>query len=438
MEAYVNVVPQEIDGGPEAVRVVARVTSADSGDPVAQSSPADVTEEELRLRVPLPDLKPGSYRLTIALVSKANEETLYEETHRLERRTGPLPKCFIDEHNRLIVDGEPFFPLGMYWGVVNEDQLRIYADSPFNCLMPYTRPNGEQLDLIHSLGLKAIYSIKDFYHGTHWCPGSIKSEADEEGVVRKLVRHLRKHPALLAWYINDELPLSMLPRLEAHQEWVEQEDPDHPTWTVLYQLGDVRYYTKSFDVVGTDPYPIPDLPAAVAGQWAEQTRKAVADSRALWMVPQVYRKPKAEQPPTFDELRSMTWQCITEGADGIVFYSWFGIWGDESHPFNQRWPEVKRVAEEVSRMAPVLLSVEPTPAVTLDGPEAVHWTVRRHRGTVYLFIVNDGEQPASADVRLAQKPKGVTLGKKQVDVSADGEFLASLGPLGVAVYRIEM
>lgn len=438
VEACVSVIPHEIAGGPEAALLVAWVKSADGDAPVARSEPVGVTGEELRLRVPLPALAPGDYRLTIALVSNADNSTLYEESHRLERRTGPLPKCFVDEHNRLIVDGEPFFPLGMYWGVVEEEQLRIYADSPFNCLMPYSRPNGGQLDLIHRLGLKAIYSIKDFYYGTHWCPSSIKSEADEERAVRNVVRRLRAHPALLAWYINDELPLSMLPRLEAHQRWVEEEDHDHPTWTVLYQVNDVRCYTKSFDVIGTDPYPIPEHPAAVAGQWTERTRQAVADARAIWMVPQVFRKPKAEHPPTFDQLRSMTWQCITEGADGIMFYSWFGLWGDQTHPFNERWPEVKRVAEEVSRMAPVLLSVEPTPVVAVSAPKTVHWTVRKHRETVYLFAVNDGKQPATVDVRFAQKPTGVMLGDRQVDVSADGQFQASLGPLGVAILRIEM
>ncbi|MBT4816126.1 MAG: hypothetical protein HN742_23730 [Lentisphaerae bacterium] len=438
VKACVSVIPHEIAGGPEAARIVARVTRDQDGDLVGRSDPADITGEEVRLRVPLPDLAPGSYRLTIALVDREDNETLYEETHRLERRGGAPPECFVDEHNRLIVDGEPFFPLGMYWGMVTEDQLRVYADSPFNCLMPYCRPNDEQMDLIHGLGLKAIYSIKDCYYGTHWCPGSIKSEADEEGVVRKLVRHFREHPALLAWYINDELPLSMLPRLEAHQRWVEEEDPGHPTWTVLYQVDDVRCYTKSFDVVGTDPYPIPDLPAAVAGQWTEKTRKAVADARGVWMVPQVFRKPKAEHPPTFDELRSMTWQCITEGAKGIVFYSWFGIWDDESCPFEQRWPQVRRVAEEVSRLAPVLLSADPTPAVTVTGPEAVHWTVRSHRGTVYAIVVNDGEQAVSASVRFPRQPKRVMLGDRPVEVVGQGGFSVPLAPLGVAIYRIEM
>ena len=66
--------------------------------------------------------------------------------------------AYIDEHNRLIFHGKPFFPLGMYWSSVNADHLNIYGQSAFNCLMPYDSPNRKQMDLCHERGLKVIYS----------------------------------------------------------------------------------------------------------------------------------------------------------------------------------------------------------------------------------------------------------------------------------------
>ena len=50
------------------------------------------------------------------------------------------PKAYIDEHRRLILDGKPFFPIGMYWSSINEADLKLYAESKFNCLMPYGPP----------------------------------------------------------------------------------------------------------------------------------------------------------------------------------------------------------------------------------------------------------------------------------------------------------
>jgi hypothetical protein len=269
--------------------------------------------------------------------------------------------------------------------------------------MPYGSPDEEGLDLLERHGLKCLYSIKDFYAGTKWAPDFIETVEDEEPEVRRTVREYRDHPALLGWYINDERPLSMVDRLEAHQQWVAAEDPNHPTWVVLYQVRDVAGYVRTFDAIGTDPYPIPSRPPAMAGEWAELTREAVGDARPIWMVPQVhnwgiYRGYEDSRPPTLEEVRSMTWQCICEGADGLVYYSWMDLRRDETTPFEERWPEVKAVVEEVAEQIPVLLSVEPAPELAVDAPETVHWTVRTHNGTDWLFLVNGEAEPARAVV----------------------------------------
>ncbi len=466
VEVRVSPVLDDVEGGAEAVRLRVwltragipgtakaggdrhpRPTNNNQDEAIVERTVEDLTRQELLVRLPLPELAPGEYRLKIALVSRATGETIYEDVHRLERRSRPMPRCFVDEHNRLIVDGKPFFPLGMYWSSVKKEELRIFTEAPFNCIMPYGKPERETLDLLHRLGLKVIYSIKDFYHGTTWCPDFIKSEADEEGAVREWVRKFRDHPALLGWYINDERPLSLLSRLEAHQRWVEEEDPDHPTWVVLFQVGDVACYTKTFDVIGTDPYPIPGRPVSLAGQWARRTREAVADARAVWMVPQVFSKamhytdPEQRQAirgPTYEEMRSMTWQCITEGADGIIFYSWFELRRDTSQPFEQRWPEVKRIAEEVAEMVPVLLSVEPLPELDVQAPEAFHWTARSHQGGVYLFTVNDSEEPVRAIVRFPKRVRRLELKGERIPLTNQGTLDVVLEPLGVRIYRVEM
>jgi hypothetical protein len=181
-------------------------------------------------------LSPGDYRLEVQLV-RPGAATIHSICHHLTRLPDDFhPKCAIDQHRRLLVDGQPFFPLGMYWSSINEEDIRVYAESKFNCLMPYGSPSREQMDLARQYGLKVIYSIKDWYAGSRYCPASIRSLADEEPLVRARVREHRDHPALLAWYLNDELPQQFLPQLEAHQRWVVEEDLQHPTRAVLYQV----------------------------------------------------------------------------------------------------------------------------------------------------------------------------------------------------------
>ena len=176
------------------------------------------------------------------------------------------PSCQFDEHRRLIVDGKPFFPLGMYFGGISEPDLKTYSASKFNCLMPYEPPELDQMDLAAKYGLKVIYSLKDLYFGSAHCPPAIRSEADEEPLVRTRVRQFRNHRALLAWYLNDELSLQYLPRLEARRRWVAEDDPNHPTWSVVYQVDDISGYINSFDCVGSDPYPIAQRPGVPGGR----------------------------------------------------------------------------------------------------------------------------------------------------------------------------
>jgi len=184
----------------------------------------------------------------------------------------------------------------------------------------------------------------------------------------------------------------------------------------------------------------------MAGQCTHLTREAVEDARALWQVPQVFAKAdqsdperkKRHRPPTSEEMRSMTWQCICEGADGLVYYAWFELRRPEGVPFEERWPEVKRMAEEVRTHVPALLSIEPGPEVEVEGPEAIHWTIRSHEGKVYLFKVNDAEEPAAATVRFRNRPQAVGLGGEEMSFPDDGAFEAAFEPLGVNIYEVQM
>jgi hypothetical protein len=259
----------------------------------------------------------------------------------------------------------------------------------------------------------------------------------------------------LAWYLNDELPQSFMGQLEAHQRWVAEEDPDHPTWVVLYQYRDVAAYLDTFDVIGTDPYPIGRSPASMAAEWTAETFRQVEGARPLWQVPQLhnwanYRRTDEEKKgcytPTFEEIRSMAWQCITEGATGLVFYSWFDVKRNPDVTFDRQWDGLKRIAAEIDRMAPILLSTEAAPEVAVrygepaaEGePAWLHTLVRNHGGKLYLFAVNDGDGAGRVDFTLPEAAGGVrVLGEDRSIELRGSSFEDQFERLAVRVYEIE-
>ena len=169
-----------------------RVLNAADQSVVAQGELDPVPAEETDIVVDCKALPDGRYTIETTLQRRGGE-TLATETWTVARiREIPERKAYIDAHNRLILNGEPFFPLGMYWGGVTPEQLDVYAQSDFNCLMPYNSPTKEMMDAVHARSMKVIYSVKDLYFGSAGCPSDIRSEDEEYAKVKSYGR-IRDH-----------------------------------------------------------------------------------------------------------------------------------------------------------------------------------------------------------------------------------------------------
>lgn len=383
-----------------------------TGDGLAEPlriAPGAFGDDYLEFVIPAANLAPGKYTATFSTRHPldGSDVSIKRTITRVEQY--PARKTFIDEHQRAIVDGQPFFPLGCYFGGVNQNELDIYADSGFNCLMPYHAISRESLDACAAKNIKVIYSVKDNFPG-------LAVSAAEEGIAKTKakVAEMKDHPAIFAWYINDELPLSMLDELAARRDLMEELDPSRPTWVVLYQIDEIRGYIPTFDVIGTDPYPIPTKPAATAALYSQKTNDAVFHQQAVWQVPQIfnwasYKKgddKKGYRAPTYDEMRAMAWMSIAGGANGLIFYSWFDLWRMDKtvadggaalvrEPFDERWNDVKKMGNEIAEYFPVLLSADKPSEVTHADSDDCIVRLYGFEGKTWALVVNLATEPRS-------------------------------------------
>ena len=337
----------------------------------------------------------------------------------------------IDRRGITRIDGKPFFPLGMYMGRATPENINHYVKGPFNCLMPYGEPTKAEMDYVHSKGLKMIFSLKDCYVGLGGAKErGITNEAAEASYITKRINAFKEHPALLAWYNNDELGLDWINRLTAHLDLFERLDPNHPTWVAHYMVEDIRSHLPSFDVIGSDPYPICQTGDPLISQVMEHTRitrKGVFGARAMWQISQAFdwgayrvKDKDKTRPPTFDEMRNMAWQFIAEGANGLIFYS-YSSWDKMKWrtPPEEMWGHVCRIGVEVKKMFPVFLSDEIAPSITLITKDASVRTWCKD-GEVWLLAVNPTYKPKVVEFALGGFPQnrsvslpslGVWLGK---------------------------
>lgn len=318
----------------------------------------------------LPPLLAGEATFVIELVPHDGGEPLGRVELPLEVRPADAPpaRVYVDASGRTIVDGEPFFPLGLYDGLASPQDLQRIADAGFNCVMPYGLLHGSEerarayLDAAQAAGLKVIASVKDFYDNTHYRPESALGETDAASMTRRAVEAFRGHPALLAWYVNDELPVSYHDVLRERYRQVRRLDPDHPCWAVLYQVGELSDYLDTTDILGTDPYPVGRGPLAMAGDWTRRTREAAGERAAVWQVPQAhdwsnYDADRPAAAPTLEQMRCMTYAMLAEGATGLIYYSFFDLRRDKLG-FETRWADMTALAAEVGSLVPFVVQGE--------------------------------------------------------------------------------
>ena len=106
-----------------------------------------------------------------------------------------------------------------------------YATGPWNCCLSYTVPDLAYLDYLSGKGLKVI-------HGLH------NHELTPEGdaACRAAVLAHRDHPAVIGWYLFDEMPVSRIREMAARNRLVRESDPDHPTYAVFDKVASIRDY----------------------------------------------------------------------------------------------------------------------------------------------------------------------------------------------------
>ena len=324
----------------------------------------------------------------------------------LVRAARPTPrKVTIDRYGRTVADGKLFFPLGMYSGRMTAEKVARYRESAFNCIMQYGSPESAEMELFKDAGLKVIFDIASQY------------QASDKGTnhVSRAIGKFGGHPSVLAWYIYDEKPTSMIPLLEARQRLVEALDPDHPTWCAQDIFVETRHYLGACDVFGGDPYPVSKRPVSVATDAMREETKSLMGMRPIWQVVQAFgwnwvqpSQAKSQRCPTEAEKRNMAWQAIAGGARGLVFYmfDYYCPGAKHAEDVDALWSEMKRISAEIKKHERVLLFADTVAIPDADLPKGVVGRFFREDGETWRLLVNTTDKPVH---EFGLPPFGVSM-----------------------------
>ncbi len=335
--------------------------------------------------------------------------------------------------NMLIVQGKPFFPLGIYESPATEDYIKKLKEAGFNLchlsggVSPFL---PKILDTLQAYGLKAWISV------SHLLDFSQEAEKKREQLAR-YVELLGHHRGLLCWESIDE-PAWGKQSAEGLYEgycFLRALDQQHIIWTnhaPRNTIAELAHFNRATDIAGADIYPVPegvghsDLPnktISVVGDETDKNRQAVLGEKPVFMVLQGFgwaelSKPDPKRPPvmpTFKQSRFMAYDAILHGANGLLY------WGTHYTKKPSRfWSELRSLISELAALQDILASETlpasaaaqivritehkgsaPAPASRVARPP-VRLMHKRHNRFNYLFLIN--ESPEARNVVLSLPP----------------------------------
>jgi hypothetical protein len=348
----------------------------------------------------------------------------------------------------LIVNKRPFFPFGFYcYSPVSPTLPEEEIVKGFNMISPYQnilpRTINERkayMDRCAEIGMKVHYNLLSVSASTGPKADTISEEEKHNRLVTE-IKTFMNHPALLAWYISDEPNGFKIPPeiLEKIYTAVKEIDPWHPVSMVfMAPFLASRKYAAAFDIVMADPYPVPRLPISMVTDIGKQLNSEFSGKQPQWMVLQAFGGGEWwEREPTLQEVRSMTWQSVINGATGIQY---FIRHGQNYFPKSfATWGECGRMSLEIAELTPWLLSDE-EPLEVESGSQNVIVTSRLYKGKLAVMAVNLTNEPVASSIRI----RGIYNGTARVIFENrtlpfyGGILYDQLSPFGSQTYMIDL
>ena len=393
------------------------------------------------------DLIPAGYRVIAEI--KSSKGIIYKTSAVLTILNYKANETKTDRlTGGMIVNRRIFFPFGFYcYSPVYPALPEEEAVKGFNMISPYQKISPETLkerraymDRCAQIGMKVHYNLLSVSGG-----GGVSSQVErisESEKRERLISEIKAfmdHPALLAWYISDEPNGQNIPpgQLEEIYRLIKNADPWHPVSVVFMAPFLVsKKYADAMDIVMADPYPVPNGPVSQVGEVTKQLRAEFEGKKPVWIVPQAFGGAEWwSREPTIQEIRSMTYQAIVNGARGIQYFIRHGL---NSFPKSTSlWNECGRMALEIAEITPWLLSDEKTLPVTTSS-QNVMISSALHDGQLLIIAVSKVNSPQKIDIKVT----GSTLSTARVlfenrSVSVySGTFSDFLQAFGSQVYLI--
>jgi hypothetical protein len=406
-------------------------------------------------------LNEAVHRAEVTLADKAGNETTKKWWFLVKKKPDRGIVSWDSEQKIFLVDGEPFFPFGMYQ-YRHTNPYDTYRDWGFNTVHFYdgTLPPGVRA--ASQAGLK-VFALATINRGVAE-QASLYDESipfEENPALRVIAERIFEvcnEPSLFCWSIRDEpdkVPLSPV-RLRKLHEFIKSLDPYHLTDVVLMKYGAYYSYAGAADLIVGDVYPYSvwtgkDNPEMIWDEPIHQDRAQGGDRPVLTILQHFGGREGSNFPhlvPT-GMRRFMAYLSYIHGTRGMMWYAYGSSDYGEAPDYPEQWEDMKHVAGEFAPLLPMLLSDDAPEKVQMRvvappnqrdryGNPAIHYTMKSHDGKRYLITANAAAKTVRAAFRIAGRVNSVREihEDREVDVVGSQGFIEEFQPRSAHVFEL--
>jgi hypothetical protein len=358
----------------------------------------------------------------------------------------------IGPDGKMLIDGEPFFPIGMiHVSWIGDEQgekaipdlVRI-ADWGFNVIQPTVDARPDMEDLFDVAAARGVYVFAEMPYPENGPAGFVNLWKD--------------HPAVIAWLLADDFnvpytgPLRYTPEeVQARHDEVKALAPDDLTFASggSYPGFRIAEFLGTMDVMGFQSYPLgaqnhPDEYALQenvdAFQWVQD--QIGASGQFFVSTPQAY-KWTGSRYPTPREGRNLVFAPLLFGVKGVLYYAmWEGASRHLPTVAPALWADIKYQVAELKSLTPFLLHGTRTELAT--GDARVHAARWEHENQVVVIAISTHRTdtvPVSLDLPAGAGTVAHVLfpGRPEDGMTVSGgDLVGDIGPEDVHAYVIDV
>jgi hypothetical protein len=323
----------------------------------------------------------------------------------------PPSKVTFDPAGTTLVNGRPFFPIGIFNYSPDTAALADITNHSFNTIVATTEHHKpEHLDRMFGYGLRII------------CPPT-----------DQWLEPAKKHPGMFAWYLADEPEGHGQSPAALREKYLQlkQKDPNHPIGLDHFLLDSLPTYKDAADFTMTSYYPL----LAGGGPALENSAVYLENSRAIhgknwphWPFIQIFGGSNTDggkwKQPEPDEVRCLVYLALVHRAQGIFYFSY---WPQAP----KTWTAVGVLNREIQTLTPWLVA-EGSEISALSANPVVHVRARQlaNSSAGLVLAVNSSHSSIQTELSVgirANIPLRSVLDHSSKDLGK-GKLPVTLGP----------